>query len=746
MCWIDFIVGNTGVKTIIVAGSRLAFLSLVPFVSQSLPSDAQETPMVTAEERKAGSRKDARGATGGAATTVLDQIVISRRYAATGDMDGYAPKAATIGGKEAAALREIPNSVTVITRQRMDDQNLITVDDALKQVPGVSVVPWNNSTSQFWMRGYLADVMYDGVPAYNNSSSDSQQFDLSMYDRVEVLKGPAGLMKGVGNPGGTVNLVRKRGLEKSSLEINGSAGSWDNYLGAFDAGGPLNADGSLRGRFVFSKQNRHYWHHSTKTDRNLVYGALDFDLTDRTTLSLSAAYQNSLADSPSMGLPAYTDGRFLDVARSTHVYPSWNQFKYDTYDLSGELRHEFANDWVFSAKVNHRIQKRFWKDSFPTTGVDPDTMTATYARRAADWDISHTGVDAYFSGPMEAWGQEHILTFGYNYEINGSTGKTGSLPAIAKVPILDPNSAIPEPDFLYTNGYDDRDRQGGLYGQARIRLADPLLLVAGARLSSFDADSRTIAPSPVTGWKQGAKAKNEFTPYVGLIYDLTSEISAYASYSDIFIPQTARMADGTVLDPRIGGQVEAGLKGSFLNGNLDATLAVFQTRDQNRSMPDPDNPGFYIQAGETEVKGFEVEVSGSPLKNLQLSAGYTWMDSSYVHHQSLAGEVFSLFEPKHSFKSYARYTFDDPSWSKWTIAGGLTYSSGMIGTGAETRRQDDYILLNAQVDYRLSENATASLQVSNILDEKYYARVGGLNSYNTYGEPRSAMLSVRSKF
>lgn len=733
-------------KTVIIVGGRAALLSLVSLVFQGLPSVAEEADVLKAEERNTASRKNAQNRAEGASTTVLDQIVISGHRATMGHMRGYAPKAATVGGKEPVFLREIPNSVTVITRQRMDDQNLITVDDALKQVPGVSVVPWNNSTSQFWVRGYLADVMYDGVPAYNNSSSDSQQFDLAIYDRVEVLKGPAGLLKGVGNPGGTVNLVRKRGLDKPSLEVNGSVGSWENYLGSFDAGGPLNADGSLRGRFVFSKQNRGYWHHPTKTDRNLVYGALDFDLSDQTTLSFSAAYQNSVADSPSMGLPAYTDGRFLDVPRSTHVYPRWNKYKYDTYDLSGELRHEFANDWVFSAKVNHRMQKRFWKDSFPTTGVDPDTMTSTYARRTADWDISHTGLDAYFSGPIEAWGQEHTLTLGYNYEINGSKGKTGALPTVSKVPIFDADSAIPEPDFIYSNGYDDRDRQGGFYGQARVRLADPLLLVAGARLSSFDADSRTIAPSPVTTWKQGAKAKNEFTPYVGLIYDLTPEISAYASYSDIFIPQTARMADGTVLDPRIGGQMEAGLKGSFLNGNLNATLAVFQTRDQNRSMPDPDNPGFSLQAGKADVKGFEVEVSGRPTKNLQLSAGYTWMDSSYLRHQSLTGEAFSLFEPRHSFKSYARYTFDNPRWSKWAIAGGLTYSSGMVGTGEKARRQDDYILLNAQVDYRLSENTMASLQVSNILDEKYYARVGGLNTYNTYGEPRSVMLSVRSQF
>lgn len=247
-------------------------------------------------------------------------------------------------------------------------------------------------------------------------------------------------------------------------------------------------------------------------------------------------------------------------------------------------------------------------------------------------------------------------------------------------------------------------------------------------------------------WRQGARASGELTPYIGAIYDLTPTLSAYASYSDIFIPQTARTVDGTVLDPRVGAQVEAGLKGSFFDGNLDASIAAFRSRERNRSMPDPSNPGFFIQSGETEVRGVEVEVAGTPLDNLQLAASYTWLDSSHIRHQTLTGEVFSLFEPRHTIKAYARYTPSDPDWAKWTFVGGFLYSSGMIGTGGTSRRQDDYVVLNAQLDYRLNKNVTASLQVENLLDEKYYARVGGLNTYNTYGAPRSVSFALRSRF
>ncbi len=659
---------------------------------------------------------------------------------------GYAPKQASVGSKEAVPLLEVPNSVSVITRQRMNDQNLRSVDEALKQVPGVSVIPWNGSTSQIWSRGYLADVMYDGVPSYNGSPAENMQFDLSIYEQVEMLKGPAGLIKGVSNPGSTVNLVRKRGLTTPTLEVTGSLGSWENYNGSIDAGGALNADGSVRSRLVLSRNDRGFWYRPTQIERNLAYGALDIDVTDRTTLSLSATWQESDASSPSMGLPAYTDGRFLDVPRSTHVYPAWNRMTFDNLGLSAELRHEFENRWVASAKVNYREQAQFWKDSFPAPniGVDPATMTTAYLRRSADWDSTFAGIDAYVSGPVEAWGKEHILTLGYNHEINGSKGKTVSLPQVPGVSIFNPD--IPEPDIVYTNGPISRTTQGGLYGQARIRVTDPLLFVVGGRLSHFDADSRTGAPAAETEWKQGAKANGEFTPYAGLIYYLTPNVTAYASYSDIFIPQNARTFSGALLDPRIGSQIEAGLKASLLDGNLNASLAAFRTHDVNRSMPDPDNPGFSIQAGKVEVRGIEAELSGNPLPNLIVSAGYTWQDTTHIRHQTMAGQTASLFEPEHSIKAYARYSFGDPETAKWTVGGGVTYSSGMKGEGGKLRRQDGYAVLDAQVDYRFNANVTASLQVTNIFDEKYYARVGTLAAYNVYGEPRAATFTLRSKF
>lgn len=663
-------------------------------------------------------------------------------------LSGYAARAIAAGGKEAVPLLEVPNSVTVITRQRMDDQNVVTIDDALKDVPGVSVVPWDTSTSQYYSRGYALDVMYDGVPAYS-STSGLQEFDMSIYERMEVQRGPDGLTKGVSNPGGTVNLVRKRGLAAPSLSGTASLGSWSNLRGEIDVGGPLTKDGRVRGRFVTSAQDRGFFHKPTHLEKELVYGALDVDLTDRTVLSIAAAFQDNATQSPSMGLPAYQDGRFLDVPRSTHVYPRWNKYRFRTTEYSAQVRHEFENRWVFSAKANHREQDKFWKDSFPSpnTGVDPDTMTATYTRRSSDVEIDRSGVDAYISGPFELLGKEHRLTAGYSHEIYRLSSQGVTLaPNLVNVPIFDPDAFVPEPNFRYTNGSDSRTEQSGFYGQARITLADPLIVIGGGRFSNFNAKSRAIAPSPVTAWRQGASADNRFTPYAGLVYYLTPDITVYGSYADIFIPQTQMTVTGQTLDPRVGAQYEAGVKGSFFEGGLNASLALFRTRDRNRAMPDPANPMFSIQAGEAEVKGFEAELSGSPLKGLELTAGYTFLDTVYINHQTTKGQVFSLFEPEHSFKGYARYTFSSSLLKDLSLSAGFQFSSGMAGPGGFVRKQGKHVIVNAQADYRLSEHVSAGLAVNNLFNEKYHARIGGLNTYNTYGEPRNALLTVKARF
>lgn len=672
--------------------------------------------------------------------------VKAKREGTTEGSGSYTSPLVTWGGKAPVRILDVPNSVSVITRQRIEDQNLVTVESALREVTGITVTPWDGATSQIRSRGYNLEASYDGIPAYGALSA-FQQFDLAVYDRVEVLRGPGGIFQGSSQPGGVANFVRKRGRDVFGGAVALSAGSWSNYRGEIDVGGPLNAAGTLRSRAVISSQDREYFYRKADSSKQLFYGTLDLDLTPYTTVSLSATQQSDDV-MPYMGQPASTDQRFLDAPRSFYAYPSWVIQRWDKQSFAFDLEHAFQSDWTLKARASRQRLDWFYKDSYPTSGVAPGTGTvASYARRQSDNAEVRQGVDVFASGPFPLLGREHHATVGANVEEYESTSRYGQGTPVRNVPVATPD-VVENLPIAPTSGYNSITRQSGLYAQLRLSLSDRLTGVAGGRWSNFDVKSRSVAPQPLSAWAAGADADGEFTPYAGLVFHFTNDLTAYASYADTFIPQTQRKVSGEAVDPRLGKQMEIGTKASLRGGTLNVAASAFRTRDVNRSYPDTANPGFFLQAGEVEVKGWEVEASGSPLPNLDLTAGYTRLMTRYVRHQSLQeGSPFALFEPDHTVKLFANYRIESGLLRGVSFGGGAHASSGILGSGvAGVREQKGYAVASLQAGYRFTEKLRMTVAVNNLFDRRYYERVGALNTYNTPGEPRNVMVTLRSRF
>lgn len=672
--------------------------------------------------------------------------VQARRGAMTEGSGSYTSPEITWGGKAPVRLLDIPSSVSVITRQRIEDQNLVTVESALREVTGVTVTPWDGATSQIRSRGYNLESSYDGIPAYGALSA-FQQFDLAIYDRVEVLRGPGGIFQGSGQPGGVANFVRKRGREVFGGSVVLSAGSWSNRRAELDVGGPLTRDGTVRSRVVATAQDRDYFYRKADSRHRLLHGTLDWDIAPSTTLSLSATRQSDDV-MPYMGQPAYTDQRFLDAPRSLYVYPDWVIQHWDKESVTLDMHHAFDGDWSMNVRASRQRLDWYYKDSYPTGGVDRDTGTiASYARRQSDSDEIREGVDVFAAGAFALWGREHHATIGASIEEYDSLSRYGQGPAVLQVPISEPGVVTDIP-IAYTSGFHSITRQSGLYGQVRLALTDRLTGVAGGRWSRFDVQTRTVSPQPLTAWKDGAQANGEFTPYAGMVFHFNDAMTAYASYADTFIPQTQRRVGGEAIDPRVGRQLELGAKASLRGGALNLAAAAFRTRDVNRAYPDLGHPGFFLQAGEVEVKGWELEASGSPLPNLDLTAGYTRLLTRYVSHQTLQpGSPFTLFEPDHTVKLFANYRIEDGVLRGFSVGGGLHASSGLLGSGvAGVREQGGYAVASAQAGYRFNATMRLGVTVNNLFDRRYHERVGGLNSYNTPGEPRNVMVTLRSEF
>lgn len=681
-------------------------------------------------------------------SVLLDTVRVqgSNRPSPTTDgLDSYAAPAATIM-KGAQSLREIPQSVSVVTRQKMDDQGLTTVADALGYVTGLTLSDYEG-TENFNSRGFSTSAQYDGLPQQNAST----HMDLAIYDRIEVLRGPSGLLTGTGEPGGAINYVRKRPRADGHFSASVSGGSWDYRRVEADGGGPLNASGTLRGRLVGAYEDEDKFYRLGRTAPRTFYGVLEYDLAPRTTLGLTATYNNRRFRNFN-GLPLYSDGSL--PARDAYVGPS-KISEMSTYDIGTDLTHQWDNGWEFKAAYMHRDTRYRGYSAFTGSTIDTATGLASgmsVGRIANDFEWDQT--DIHVSGPVPFLGREHVLTLGYNYaradEVTGS--RFSYLESIAPLSDHDFNDAYSLPVLNRSNTV---TTQSGIYASGRFKLADPLSLVLGGRWTDYRQKSRSVSPE-TTAWEgSAANTKDEFTPFAGVVLDVTRQISLYASYTDIFVPQSDQDYTGQTLEPRKGWQTEAGVKGEFFDGRLNASLAVFRIRDKNRAITDPEHIGCggtptgacSRAAGLVQSQGLEAEISGSPVRGWDIVAGYTLTNAKFLRDSDPAnvGQRFGAdVLPKHLFKLWSQYRFqpDDVGGKLdgWRVGMGLQAQSGVYTTSV---RQGGYTIVSARLGYQIDKQWDAALSINNLFDRQYLRTPGYGTFYNLYGTPRNAMLTLR---
>jgi len=535
----------------------------------------------------------------------------------------YAAPTATIFGKQATPLRAIPSSVSVITRQRIEDQNLTTIEEALRQATGITSISYSPGIGYFYSRGYETGLQIDGLPS-NRSASFNALFDLAMFDRIENLRGPAGIMQGSGNLGGVINLARKRPLAERQISGAVLVGSWSNFRGEVDVSTPLNESKTLLLRVVGSAQDRDFFYDEGHWKRFFGYGILQYAPSDDTTVSFSVARQAAKAGPLSYGQSLGTNFLPVDAPRSTFYGTDWSYNNNYMTELYGELRQRLSQGWELSISGAYERNKTDTKYLYIDNFIAPDGTTTGTNQFNRD-RRRYASVDAHISGSIEAGGQTHDLLFGASYAYSRWKSLLGSVD-------IDPLNAfdldVPEPAMIPARfGNDTKTSQYGFYGHARVRLSNALSIVGGGRLSYYDV--RTTATFPmILPTVEGPDAHGKFSPYAGMVIDVSKTLTLYASYADIFVPQDGMTASARALRPRVGQQYEAGIKGSFLSDKLTTSLAVFQLRDTNRAVTDEANPTFQIERGVVRTRGIEAEIAGSPMLGLELFAGYTYQKTA----------------------------------------------------------------------------------------------------------------------
>lgn len=693
-----------------------------------------------------GAAQTAAGAAPAGAIS-LDTIDVQGGSAATDGTGSYTSDYVTIAGKLPVNVREVPNSVSVVTQQRITDQNLVTVQDAMRQVTGVTTGTYSGiGDAHYTARGQALGVQFDGIPA-SAALPGFVQFDLPMYDRVEVIRGPAGLFQGSADFGGIVNLARKRPRDTFGISGGVEYGSWNNKHADIDITGPLTSSGAVRGRLVLSGTDRNFAYPTAFQQRWLGYGIIEADLTPNTTLTLSGSYQYDKA-TPSYGVGIFSDGTLLDptIGRKIFAGADWARWGGPMKEGYVDLRHKFDNGWTAAATFLHRDLEPSGSQIYSFGTIDPTTYLTNFATQKMnqryDWNLA----DTYIGGPVEIFGRTHQFVVGANYAFYGNTIDSSPFTSIPDVNILNPRPI--NPNLSITSGNASRQVQYGIYGQARLKLLDPLTLVLGGRLSSFESETRDVWPIP-TNWTTGSKADGKFTPYGGVVFDVNRNISLYASYADIFRPQSLKAFGGGFLPPQEGNQIEAGIKGQFLNGKLNTSLAIFRLRDTNRPLLDLSHPSdtpLYTAAGEAESRGFEAEISGSITESWKIFAGYAFTTTEYISDPDNAGKPLDPRFPEHNFKLWTDYTFLDGTLNGLNIGGGVRAVSATNSGTAPLIRQSAYAVVDAQIGYQFTKNVKGTLTVYNLFDQKYLDRVGFQNWFNWYGAPRSVTVALRATF
>ncbi|MFT3803617.1 MAG: TonB-dependent siderophore receptor [Burkholderiaceae bacterium] len=668
------------------------------------------------------------------ASTSLPAVTVTAESAdaRTEGTHSYTTKNVTLGKSETAWM-DIPQSVSVITRQRMDDQDMTRIVDVMRQATGVTTRINDNPylNNAYYARGYELSSELDGVPSSGSLNVGAPQFDLAMYDRIEIIRGSASLLEGSGEPGGLINFARKRPTAQSQASASVSAGSWSNYHADLDVSGPMNADRSLRGRAVAAVTDRNRFYGGSKSKSQMLYGIVEYDVAPATLLSISATVQHDTLDGIMSRLPTYGDGRQIDISRKTNPFPSWTGTRQNTAEGFVELNHYLDNDWRLRASLRYRRSTNdarylgIWDD------VDPDTGSANYFPAADDTRFSWAAADINASGPFRLLGRQHHLLVGMNYDRTNSTDIYSDVPAgTADFFEL---VHMPQPAMPFAGNYKNRSEQFGVYGQARLQITDPLTLIIGGRLTNYKSYSglADYGSSPEMEKSPGA-VSHKFTPYGGLVYKLTAETSLYASYSRIFVPQSQLSATGSPLPARTGRQVELGIKSRLMDGKLNTSAAVFNLNDNNRAYYFSD-VFYYKPAGEVKMSGFEAEASGRILPGWDVTAGYTYLHASYATDQDNLG----LYTPKHNLKIWNNYRFQPGSALENVNLGLGLLGYSAVGNGKTS--VPGYVTASLQVGYRLTPKTSLSLTVNNILDKTYYQSVG------YFGEPRAVMLTLRSR-
>lgn len=638
----------------------------------------------------------------------------------TGEQEGgYVVDNATTATRTDTPIRDVPQSIQVITQQVLEDQNVTNFQDALRNVAGVTPIVDFGSPI---VRGFNSTVLRDGL---TEASASGFGIDFqSNIEQIEILRGPASVLYGTGDPGGAINLTEKRPLLEPFYEVGATIGNFDTYRGNVDFTGSLNPEGTILYRLNASYDNSNSFIDFVDREEVAIFPVLSLQLDDDTLLTLDGGYRNATEPSSLVsfyGLPL--SGTLLpnplgEIPRSRFLgEPDFDRSIQTNWNIGYLLEHEFNDDW--SLQNRFRYNYTFLNDrgiSFDTGLIEDDNRT--FNRTAFDTEVT---AETYtlrtdLLGQLQTGIVEHEILIGLELRRGIDNGISRNGTEIFPIDVFEPQYGNFGTDTEVTFSSISTGDNIGIYAQDLLSIGEQIKVLLGGR---FDvAFSRAVdrlfpefsaMPDAVTG----------FAPRVGVVYQPIEPVSLYANWSRSFVPQFGTDRERNLFVPIEGEQFEVGIKTEFLNGRLAAILSAYQITRQNDFQPDPTDPNFSIQIGEQRSRGIDFDLRGELLPGLRLIANYSYIDTEITEDTTgLQGNQVANV-PRHSGSLWAVYEIQEGDLQGLGIGAGVFVVGDRQGNSRNTFELPSYALTNTLLYYR-RDNWRVQLNFENLFDANYF--------------------------
>lgn len=691
-------------------------------------NDASTTNGATSAAGASGSATD----TALPATQVTDSALSDT---SNGAGNGYVAKRTNTGSKTDGDIITNPQTISVVTRQQMDDQAAMTVDAALRYTTGVNSQDGSDIRfDQLRARGFDMDSYLDGLGLFQSPRFATPRIDPYLIDSINVLFGPSSVLYGQGSPGGLVDYTSKLPSDDAHNEVMLQIGNHDTYQVGFDVSG-ANKDGTILYRIVGLGRDAQTQASAIKDERIAIAPSITFRPDRDTSLTLLAGYQRDPEGGlfnpvPASGSIFYNPNGQLNPSQY-YGDASRDGMQRTQYWFGYQLAHQFNDTWSVSQNARYlHVDQNYYQTSI-TSGYAADNATVYMWGNADDEHMSQWQIDTHAQAKFDTGPVQHTMLFGLDYRrvlIGDNEG--GGL--VGTINVFDP-------DYAALTSVDQNIRlaytlsQVGVYAQDEIKFRK-WVLTLGAREDWANTNSNTNGAISM-------KNDQAFTWRAGLAYQFDSGLVPYLSYATSFSPVLGTTASGEALKPTTGKQYELGLRYRPKGYNAYFRISAFNLTQDNVSVTDPNNTSYVIQTGQVRSRGIETEARADVTDNVKVIASYTFLNQVNTQSTTAQGKRPAI-TPRNNVALWADYTIHGGPLRNLGFGAGVRYMSATAGDVANSFEVPSRTLVDAAVHYALDNHWSFAINANNLFNKEYVSYCNSA-AFCYWGATRTVLGTAR---